>query len=285
MKDKEIQVVQQAGDGANALMLIINRAATDANFDVAKLEALLAVKERWEREEARKAFVVALTAFKADPPDVFKAKTVNFSTSHGTTNYKHATLADASAILGAAGAKQGLSHRWDVDQSKEGKIKVSCILTHVLGHSESISMESAADQSGGKNSIQAIGSATSYLQRYTLFAAYGVAAKDQDDDGQAAGPHTDAVVDKPATPIAPPAPVLPDGKLEDAVVFKVGSIAKRDKEFKVTAFKTLEQYWTLDEKVALAAKQAKTDGLDVKVLLSRKDGILWIDALDVSAKV
>jgi hypothetical protein len=48
-------------------------------------------------------------------------------------------------------------------------------------------MEAAADISGSKNQIQAIGSAVTYLERYTLFASYGLASKDQDDDGKASG--------------------------------------------------------------------------------------------------
>src|SRR5437660_174203 len=68
-----------------------------------------------------------------------------------------------------------------------GTIRVTCILTHVQGHSEQVSMSAQPDTSGSKNSIQAIGSTASYLQRYTLFAATGLAPKDADTDG--AEPH------------------------------------------------------------------------------------------------
>jgi hypothetical protein len=47
-------------------------------------------------------------------------------------------------------------------------------------------LRAGADQSGAKNSIQAIGSTISYLQRYTLKAALGLAAAN-DDDGKASG--------------------------------------------------------------------------------------------------
>src|ERR1035437_1401190 len=109
MKDKEIARALPAEP--NALMNIINRASTDPAFDVAKLEALLAMKMRWDAAEARKAFVVSMTDFKADPPDVLKNKAVSF----GNTSYKHATLDQASAIIGGAASKFGLSHRWSVD--------------------------------------------------------------------------------------------------------------------------------------------------------------------------
>lgn len=164
-----------------ALMRIIDRASTDPAFDVAKLEALLRVKAEWERQEARKAYVVAMGNFKADAPRIEKSKQVSFGV--GKTSYKHATLDNASEQIGAALAKHGISHRWNVEQKEGGIIHVTCILTHILGHSEQVSMSALPDTSGSKNSIQAIGSTTSYLQRYTLFAATGLAPKDADTDG------------------------------------------------------------------------------------------------------
>jgi len=172
-------------EGTRSLMAIIDRAAMDPQFDVAKLQALLAVKKEWEADEARKAFVVALNAFKANPPQVIKDKAVSFGT--GKTSYKHAGLDNASELIGAALASHGISHRWNVEQDG-ANIKVTCILTHALGHSESVSMTAQADNSGSKNSIQAVGSAVSYLQRYTLFAASGIAPKNVDDDGRGGGP-------------------------------------------------------------------------------------------------
>ena len=101
----------------------------------------------------------------------------------GKTSYKHAGLDNASELIGTALAAHGISHRWNVEQDG-ANIKVTCILTHALGHSEQVSMTAQADNSGSKNSIQAVGSAVSYLQRYTLFAASGIAPKNVDDDGR-----------------------------------------------------------------------------------------------------
>lgn len=176
----ELVVQEQPGNGA-ALMKIIDRAVNDPAFDVAKLEQLLAMKERWDATEARKAFVAALNAFKANPPEVLKNRKVGF----GNTTYKHAALDEASEIIGAALAAHGISHRWNVEQ--KDKIRVTCILTHALGHSESVTLEASPDTSGSKNSIQAIGSTVSYLQRYTLFAASGIAPKNVDDDARGGG--------------------------------------------------------------------------------------------------
>jgi len=176
-------VTTKPGHESMALMAIIERAATDPAFDVDKLQALLAVKERWEAGEAKKAYVAALNAFKADAPELTKNKHVKF----GATEYDHATLDHVSLAIGKALSAHGLTHRWDIDH-KDNAIIVSCVLTHVAGHSERVTMPPAApDTSGSKNSIQALGSTITYLQRYSLLAATGMAVKGQDDDGNAAG--------------------------------------------------------------------------------------------------
>lgn len=156
------------------------QAAMDRGADLDKLQQLMDLQQRWEASEARKAFVGAMTVFKANPPDIIKTKLV----SYGNTSYKHATLADVCAAAIQGLAQVGISHRWDVEQSD--RITVTCVLTHELGHSERVSMTAPADTSGQKNPIQAIASAVSYLQRYTLLSITGLAARDQDDDGQGA---------------------------------------------------------------------------------------------------
>lgn len=169
-----------------AIMALVSRAATDPTFDVAKLEQLLKLQEQWQATQARKDYVAAMAAFKADPPKLVKNKHVRFQTSKGVTEYDHATHSEVTDKIIGALAKHGLSHRWNVEQS-EGRIRVTCIITHVGGHSESVAMTAGADDSGGKNAIQQIASSTTYLQRYTLLAATGMSTSEMDaadDDGR-----------------------------------------------------------------------------------------------------
>lgn len=177
----EVVVVREPQAVAVTPMAMLQLAVQNG-ASVEQLERLMALNERHEANEAKKAFVAALNAFKQNPPEVVKNKQVGF----GKTTYSHATLEDASAIIGAALSQHGISHRWNVEQT-EGKVKVTCILTHSMGHSESVSMEAGLDNSGSKNSIQALGSTVSYLQRYTIFASAGLAPKGAasvDDDGR-----------------------------------------------------------------------------------------------------
>lgn len=158
--------------------------AVSKGVSTEQLTQLMDLQDRWEKTEARKAFVSALNAFKANPPEIVKNKHVSFTTSRGTTAYDHATLDNVSATIGKALAEHGISHRWEVEQPDGGKIRVTCVLTHSQGHSERVPLQASSDESGGKNSIQGVGSTVTYLQRYTLLAATGMAVKDSDDDAR-----------------------------------------------------------------------------------------------------
>ncbi len=185
VKQKDVAVVPKA---EITPMDMLNM-AVQQNADLDKLEKLMALQERWEANEAKKAYVRAMTAFKADPPELFKNKHVRYETSKGVTEYNHPSLDHVANTLAEAMSKHGLSFTWETEQGEGGLIKVSCIITHEQGHSERVSLQSSPDQSGGKNNIQAVGSAVKYLQRYTLEAAAGVATKDRtDDDAQTAEP-------------------------------------------------------------------------------------------------
>lgn len=163
------------------------RIAVEGGADLDRLERLMALQERWEATEARKAFTVAMTAFKAMPLEIFKTKEVAFL----DVRYKHAELSDITDVVVPAMSLHQLSHRWAVRQEGD-RIIVDCTVTHIAGHCETVTMEAKADTSGKKNAIQAIASAVSYLQRYTLLAVTGMSTKGEDDDGRG-GPDDEEV--------------------------------------------------------------------------------------------
>lgn len=151
---------------------------------VAEMRELMAMHKEWDAHQAFKAYVDAMAAFKTEPMEILKRKLVAFTTRDGdTTSYKHAELSDVTAVVVPALGKHGLSHRWDVKQDG-GQITVTCILTHRLGHSESVTLSAAPDGSGKKNAIQQVASTVTYLERYTLLMATGMATTGMDDDAQ-----------------------------------------------------------------------------------------------------
>lgn len=170
--------------------------AVEQGADLDKLEKLMALQERWEAGEARKAFVAAMAAFKAEPMEILKRKLVSFGQGANKTEYKHAELSDAIDVIVPAMGKHGLSHSWTVKQAGAA-ITVACVITHQLGHSETVEITAEPDKSGGKNAIQSVASTISYLERYTLLAATGMATKGMDDDGRkSGGSELDADIDQ-----------------------------------------------------------------------------------------
>lgn len=154
--------------------------AVTGGADLEKLEKLLNLQERWEANEAKKAYHRDMAKFKANPPKIDKDKTVKYK----EVKYTHASLANVVEKITAELSKYGLSASWRTQQN--GQIIVTCKITHVMGHSEETNLSAPADTTGSKNTIQAIGSTISYLERYTLLSILGLATYDADDDGRSA---------------------------------------------------------------------------------------------------
>lgn len=184
MTEQAMKTIDQTGTAvAPVTPMQMLQIAVEQNADLDKLEKLMDLQARWEENEARKASVVAMNAFKKNPPDIIKNQTVSFGKGDNTTSYNHADLYEVTNKIGQALSEHGIVHDWATDHLDGGIIRVTCTLTHEQGHSKSNYMQSSADQSGGKNNIQAIASAITYLQRYTLLAAVGLATQEQDNDG------------------------------------------------------------------------------------------------------
>jgi|HubBroStandDraft_4_1064222.scaffolds.fasta_scaffold05566_14 hypothetical protein len=185
--------VSENGESVSQNLAIVSpvellRIAVSQNANVDQLTKLMDLQERWERREAKRAYDAAMKAFKAAAPQITKNHQVGFEAkdpSKGRTDYKHATLDHVCDALVGALAQHGIYHSWKVTQESQW-IHVTCILTHELGHSEETTLMGAPDNTGNKNAIQAVGSTVTYLQRYTLLAACGLATSNSDNDGRGA---------------------------------------------------------------------------------------------------
>lgn len=151
--------------------------AVSQGADVEKIEKLIALQERWEANEAKKAFVKALAGFNSEVVEIIKNKKGH--------NNQYASLDNIVDVVTPLLAKYDLSKTWKTTQDSN-TITVTCVLIHSLGYSESTSLTEGRDMSGNKSSIHGLGSTVSYLERYTLKALLGLAEKEQDDDGQKA---------------------------------------------------------------------------------------------------
>lgn len=153
--------------------------AIEKGLDVNALEKLLDLQQRWDANIARKQFFASFTNFQANCPDLRKTKTVAFN----QTSYNYAPLADITRQIGKALKDNALSYRWEIKDVND-EIEVTCLISHVDGHTERTTMKAKSDVSGSKNAIQARASTVTYMQRYTLIGALGLSTADADIDGR-----------------------------------------------------------------------------------------------------
>ena len=180
-KEKALVSVEQYTPSA-LLALAIQK-----NVDLERLKTLMDLQERYDANEAKKAFTKAMTEFKKNPPKIIKDMLVQYQTEKGITAYTHASLGNVVGAITEGLSKHQMSVNWKTKQ-ENGKIEVTCFLTHVQGHTESTSLNASPDISGKKNPIQAVGSASTYLKRYTLLDIVGLATNECETDGNISEP-------------------------------------------------------------------------------------------------
>lgn len=154
--------------------------AVESNAAPETIEKMMDLKERWEAGEAKKAFFRAMQKFQGMKPDLPKTSQVSFG--QGKTAYNFCPLSEIEKRLREPLGQCGLSYRFE-NGSTPDSYSVTCIVSHVDGHSERTTMSAPADSSGNKNAIQGIGSTSTYLMRYTLIAAFALTTADEDNDG------------------------------------------------------------------------------------------------------
>lgn len=159
----------------NAIISVIERAAVNPAVDMDKMERLLEMQERIMQREALAAFNRAFAAAKSELPAISKNQKGH--------NNRYADFAHVARAVDPVLSRHGLSYRFKTRQ--DDQIHVTCVLSHIDGHSEENTLSSKPDTAGSKNATQAIGSAQTYLMRYSLLSALGIQPTD-DDDGRAA---------------------------------------------------------------------------------------------------
>lgn len=156
--------------------------AVERGDDIEKLRQLMDLKDRWEAAENKRAYVTAFAAFKKNMPDVVKDM---LNKQYGSD---YSSLANLVNTTNRALGEYGLHATWKPDTTTN-VIATTCIVTHVDGHSESVTISGPPDTSGTKNPLQAIKSTLTYLEGATFQAITGVVARSasKDDDGNGFG--------------------------------------------------------------------------------------------------
>jgi hypothetical protein len=173
----------QTSVAASPVDVLVNAIQRHPDMDLAKLEKLMDLAERWRAAEAKRAYIAAKAAFKKNMPDVIKDM---LNKQYGSDYSSLANLVNkTNRYLG----EYGLEASWRPEPDYSNGIIVKCILQHVDGHQEEVTLKGPPDTSGQKNPLQQIKSTLTYLEGATFQAITGVVARSAcaDDDGNGAG--------------------------------------------------------------------------------------------------
>lgn len=163
-------------------MLALIQQVVIGGGSIENLQLLLDMKERVDRENARKAFQAALAAAQAEIPVILKNRRNNHTSS------KYADLAAIEKAVTPVITSHGISVRFHPTRSEiAGHYGVECVLSHSAGHTETYRADVPSDGVGmsgssNKTATHAFGSTMTYGRRYLLCMLFNIST-DDDDDG------------------------------------------------------------------------------------------------------
>lgn len=172
---------------ANVAVEMFERLAKDESVNVDKLERLIAMQERVMAVQAKADFMADFSRLQAELPPVVKNRRIAGKTKDGGdfASGSYATFDTIQNMLKTILPKFGFMLTFGTSWDK-GNVTVTGKLGHIGGHVETADFMSGGDASGGKNPIQALGSAQSYGMRYTTKALLNIIEVGVDDDGKSA---------------------------------------------------------------------------------------------------
>lgn len=164
---------------------------------VEAMERLVALAERQEERAARRAFVEALSGFRADCPQPRKTReNSQFSVTRNGRSIKamYAPLEEVDRVARPVAARHGLAWTWNTTVT-DTAIVVTCRLFHVGGHYEDSTVTMPSESKAGSSAQQKMASAQSYGMRYSLIAALGITTAEDDVDGNAPNGSGDVITE------------------------------------------------------------------------------------------
>ena len=156
--------------------------AIQGDADIGKLKELIELKNRQEERENKKEFDFHFALMQAEFTPAPRSKQGDKS--------KYASLDVLQKHNGPVISKHGFSYRWSEEELPEGRLKVILTISG-YGHSKENykglpAYEPDRGNTTGKpimNVLQAEGTRSSYGERYTLIAGFGLIIEDEDTDG------------------------------------------------------------------------------------------------------
>jgi len=184
IKTKEIIVAKD-----NEVSNFISEAIKN-NLPVETLERLFTLREKVKTEQAKSAYVGALSDFQSQLKSIKKNKKV-MNKDGVTVRYQYATLDSIVDQIQKPLSTAGLSYTWNVI-NEPGFITAKVMITHQLGYSETSEFKVPIDTEGFMSAPQKYASALTFAKRYSLCNALGIMSGEEDTDATDVGKEAEA---------------------------------------------------------------------------------------------
>lgn len=168
------------------LLQVLERAASNPDVDVEKMERLMAMHERMVGKQSEQTFNEAMTKAQSE------MGRVSVDAENKQTHSKYVTYGKLDKVLRPVYTKHGFALSFGTgDGAAAEYVRVVCHVSHNGGHSRTYQIDMPADGKGAKGGdvmtkTHATGSAMSYGMRYLLKLIFNVAVGEEDDDGNGA---------------------------------------------------------------------------------------------------
>lgn len=191
---KETEVVQKGDvEQANASPAEMAVVLLSKGVKPEDLEKMLALQERYEANQARKAYCEEMALVQQSIPKVKK------TLENKQTGSMYAGLDDIIHDIKQIYTERGFSVSfYEGDSPLEGHIRVLADVRHRRGHKETYHYDMPLDGKGIKGNvnmtpIHAKGSSTSYARRYLMCMIWNIPTGDDDDGNEAGGTETEYI--------------------------------------------------------------------------------------------
>ena len=185
-KDEGLPVAAPVLSESAQMLAIIERASTNPDVDLAKMQQLIDMRNSMDDRAAAMEFTRSMALAQAE------MEPVRADATNPQTKSKYAKLAALDRAIRPIYTKHGFSLSFDSDpEAKENEVHILCYVTHREGHSKTYNVVMPADGKGAKGGdvmtkTHATGSGFAYGQRYLTKMIFNIAVS-TDDDGNLAG--------------------------------------------------------------------------------------------------
>lgn len=193
-RSDQTTAVATPANGTAQIIGMIERLTFDTNIPIERVQQSYAFLREVQADQAKKEFVAAFAMAQEEMGPVAK------DANNPQTQSRYASLAALDRAIRPIYTKHGFSMSFDAENSPiEGHVRVVCFLAHKSGHEKKYHVDMSCDGLGAKGGAvmtktHAMGSAFSYGKRYLAGNVWNIASAEKDDDGNAAGGRSDALV-------------------------------------------------------------------------------------------